>query len=55
MYPEAFAKDVEDLQEGHVPRVWAEVMLHETQNFWLFMIYKEARYLLTVLYVAYFQ
>lgn len=40
MYPGAFTEYTEDLQEGHmlsVYRVWAEVTLYETQNFWLFM------------------
>lgn len=58
MYPGSFTEYTEDLQEGHVLsvyRVWAEVILYETQNFWLCMIHTEAGYLLTVLYVEYFQ
>lgn len=53
-----FTEYTEHLQEGHVLsvyRVWAEVILYQTQNFWLFMTYTEAGYLLTVPYVEYFQ
>ena len=57
-YPGAFTEHTEDLQEGHVLSVygvWAEVIRYETQHFWLFMIYTEAGYLLTLPYVEYFQ
>jgi len=50
MYPGAFTEHTEDLQEGHVLnvyRVWAEVILYETWNFWLFMTYTESGCLLT--------
>ena len=57
-YPGAFTEHTEDLQEGHVLSVygvWAEVIHYETQHFWLFIIYTEAGYLLTLPYVEYFQ
>lgn len=53
----AFTEYTEDLQ-GRVLciyRVWAEAALYGTQNLWVFKIYTETEYLLTMSYVEYFQ